>query len=57
VRPVLRRDSSLASLTPLRLAAAQRDGRLPQLDVAEADVLQRAQLVGDGREVLDERQA
>ena len=46
----------LRQLHALRLAAAQRRRRLAELDVAEADVLQRPQLVGDRREVLEQRQ-
>ncbi len=56
MRPVPRLDSSFDELDALRLAAAQRRRRLAELDVAEADVLQRAQLVGDRREVLEQRQ-
>ena len=52
---VLRRGQLLGQLHPLRLAAAQRRGRLPQRQVAEADVLQRTQLRGDGRHVLQQR--
>ena len=44
----------LRQLDALRLAAAERRRRLPELDVAEADFLQRAQLVGDRREVLEQ---
>src|SRR4029078_9576600 len=43
-------------LHALRLPAAERRRRLPALDVAETDVLQCAQLVGDRRKVLEERQ-
>ena len=43
----------LGELHALRFPAAQRRRRLAQLDVAEADVLQRPQLVGDGRKVLE----
>ena len=46
----------LRQLHALRLAARQRRRRLAELDVAEADVLQRAQLVGDRRKVLEQRQ-
>ena len=46
----------LRELDPLRLAAAERRGRLAQRHVAEADVLQRAQLRGHGRDVLQQRQ-
>src|SRR5262249_54081498 len=38
----------------LRFAAAQGHRRLPQLDVAETDVLKRPQLVRDRREVLEQ---
>ena len=43
-------------LHTLRFAAAQRRRRLPELDVAKTDILQRAQLVGDRRKVLEQRQ-
>ena len=56
MRPVPRLRQLLRQLHALRLAARQRRRRLAELDVAEADVLQRAQLVGDGREVLEQRQ-
>ena len=56
MRPVPRLRQLLGELHALRLAARQRRRRLPELDVAEADVLQRPQLVGDRREVLEQRQ-
>ena len=43
-------------LDPLRFAPGQGRRRLPELDVAKADVLQRAEFIGDGRKVLEERQ-
>ena len=43
-------------LHALRLASAQRRRRLPQLDVAETDILQRAQLVRDRRDIFEQRQ-
>ena len=46
----------LRQLDPLRLAAGQRRGRLPQRDVAQPHVLQRAQLGGDGGHVLEQGQ-
>src|SRR3954469_3562577 len=46
----------LRQLHALRLPTTQRRRRLPQLDVAEADVLQRSQFVCDWREVLEKRQ-
>ena len=46
----------LGQLDPLRLAARQRRRRLPQRDVTEPDVLQRAQLGGDRRHVLEQGQ-
>ena len=56
MRPVPRRDSSFDELHALRFAAAQRRRRLAELDVAEADVLQRPKLVRDRRKVLEQRQ-
>src|SRR5262249_34365657 len=46
----------LGQLHPLRLAAGKRRRRLAELDVSEADVLQRSQLVGDAGKVLEQRQ-
>ena len=46
----------LRQLHPLRLAARQGRGRLAKRDIAEADRLERAQLDGDGREVLEQRE-
>src|SRR5690606_5218952 len=46
----------LGQLHPLGLAAAERRRGLAELDVAEAHLLQRAELAGDGREALEERQ-
>ena len=56
MRPVPRFDSSFGELHPLRLAARQRRRRLAERDVAEADALERAQLVRDRRQVLEQRQ-
>ena len=39
----------LRELDPLRLAAGERRRRLPEADVAEADVLQRLELLADRR--------
>ena len=46
----------LRELDPLRLAPAQRRRRLAELDVAEPDVLESAELPGDRREILQQRQ-
>ena len=54
VRPVAFLASSFDSLIALRLAARQRGRRLAQLDVAEADLAQRLQLLPDLRDVLEE---
>src|SRR5688572_19595032 len=43
-------------LDALSLSAAQGGRRLPQLDVTEADALQRTQLVRNRRKILQERQ-
>ena len=51
-----RRDSSFASLTRCASPPLKRRRRLAKPEVAEADVLQRAQLVRDRREVLEQRQ-
>ena len=40
----------------LRFATTQRRRRLAELEIPEAHLLQRAQLVGDRREVLEQRQ-
>ena len=40
----------LGELDPLRLAARERGRRLAELDVAEADLLQRLELVADRRD-------
>ena len=44
----------LAQLDALRLAAGERGGRLAQLDVAQADGVERLQLVAQARDVLEE---
>ena len=49
VRPVARCDSSFDELDPLRLAAGQGRRRLAEADVAQADVLQRLELLADRR--------
>ena len=41
-------------LDPLRLATRQRRGRLPEPDVAEADVDQRVEVAGDAADRLEE---
>src|SRR5262245_6429968 len=46
----------LRQLNALGLAARQSGRRLAELDVAQSDVLQRAELVGDSREVLEQGQ-
>ena len=43
-------------LDALRLAAGERRRRLAELDVAEADVVERLQLAPDRRDVLEEVQ-
>src|SRR5262249_47771970 len=43
-------------LHALRFAARQRRCRLTELDIAEPDVLERPQLVGNGREILEDGQ-
>src|SRR5262245_55181338 len=43
-------------LHALRLSPAERRRRLAETEVSEADILERAQLVGDRREVLEQRQ-
>ncbi len=43
-------------LHTLRLPAAQRRRRLPELDIAEPHVLQRAELGGNRRDVLEQRE-
>ena len=54
MRPVARCDSSLDELDALRLAARQRRRLLADLDVAEADAVQRLHLVADRRHRLEE---
>ena len=54
MRPVARRDSSLASLTRCASPPDERRRRLADMDVAEADLLQRHQLVADRRHGLEE---
>ncbi len=56
VRPVPASRQFFRQLDALCLSPAQRRRGLTQLDVSEADALQRAQLVGDGRKVFEQRQ-
>ena len=44
-------------LDPLGLAAGERGGGLPQLDVSQADIGQRLEVPGDGGDVLEELEA
>ena len=53
VRPVRLLDQLAGQLDPLRLAAGERRRRLADLDVVEADRVQRAELVLDRRDVLE----
>jgi hypothetical protein len=56
VRPVAL-GQLLGQLDALRLAARQRRGLLADLDVAQADALQRHQLVAHGRHGREELRA
>ena len=57
VRPVARRDSSLASLMRCASPPTERGRLLADVDVAEADARQRLQLVADRRHGLEELRA